>query len=89
MQKKRTLTDLYRFPGCKPKSTVHGVFGDPYARVINLERQEKKLFVGYVERFIGPFVLAKSDWSVISPAEAQGFISNWKSGASYAGSAAL
>lgn len=88
MQKRRSLTDLYRFPGCKPKSTVHGIFGDPHARIIKLERLEKKLFAGYAERFIEPFVLAKSDWSEISPAEAQGFISNWKSGVSYAGGAA-
>jgi len=69
--------------------TVHGVFGDPHARVIKLVRQGKKPFAGYVARSIEPIVLAKYAWSEISPAEAPGFISNWKSGASCAEGAAL
>jgi len=88
MRKRRTLSDLYRFPGCKPKKTVHGVFGDPHARVIKLVRQGKKLRVGYAARFIEPIVLAKSGWFAISPAEAPGFISNWKFGAFSVGGAA-
>jgi hypothetical protein len=88
MRKRRVLSDLYQFPGCKPKRTVHGVFGNPHARVIKLVRQGKKLFVGYAARSIEPIVLAKSDWSAIFPAEAPGFISNWKSGASCAEGAA-
>lgn len=89
MHKRRTLSDLYHFPGCKPKGAVHGVFGDPRARVIKLVRQGKKLLVGYVARFIEPIVLAKSDWSAIFPAGAPEFILNWKSGASCAAGAAL
>ncbi len=81
MRKRQTLSELYHFPGCKPKRTVHGVFGDPHARVIKLTRQGKKLLVGYAARFIEPIVLAKSDWSEISPAGAPGYISNWKFGA--------
>jgi hypothetical protein len=89
MHKRRTLSDLYYFPGCKPKKTVHGVFGDPNARVIKLVRQGKKLLVGYAGRFIEPIALAKFDWSAIFPLVAPGFILNWKSGASCAGGAAL
>lgn len=88
MRKRRVLSDLYQFPGCKPKSTVSGVFGDPHARVIKLVRQGKKLFVGYVAQSIEPVVLEKSVWSAISPAGAPEFTSNWKSGAFYVGSAA-
>jgi hypothetical protein len=88
MRKRQTLSDLFHFPGCKPKRTVHGVFGDPNARVIKLVRQGKKLFVGYAAQFIGPFVLARSDWSAISPAVVPGFISNWKFGASCVGGVA-
>lgn len=88
MRERRVLSDLYQFPGCKPKRTVHGVFGDPHARVIKLVRQGKKLLVGYAAQFIEPIVLAKSDWFAISPAEAPGFISNWKSGACCVGGAA-
>jgi hypothetical protein len=82
MRKRRTLSDLYHFPGCKPKTTVHGVFGAPHARVIKLVRRGKKLLAGYVVRFIEPTVPAKSDWSAIFPAGAPGFISNWKFGTS-------
>jgi hypothetical protein len=82
MRKRRDLSDLYQFPGCKPKRTVHGVFGDPHARVIKLVRRGKKLFVGYVALFIELIAPARSDWSVIFPAEAPGFISKWKFGAS-------
>ena len=41
MSKRRTLSDLYRFPGCRPKKAVKGIFGDPRARVIKLERRKK------------------------------------------------
>jgi hypothetical protein len=89
MRKRRSLSDLYQFPGCKPKRTVRGVFGDPHARVIKLVRRGKKLLAGYAAQFIAPIVLAKSEWFAISPAEAPGFISNWKSGVFCAGGAAL
>jgi len=88
MRKRQSLSELYQFPGCKPKKTVHGVFGDPHARVIKLVRQGKKLFVGYAARSIEPIVLVRSDWSAIFPAEAPGYISNWKSDASGAEGAA-
>jgi hypothetical protein len=88
MRKRRTLSDLYHFPGCKPKKTVSGVFGDPHARVITLVRRGKKLLAGYAVQFIEPAVLAKSDWSAIFPAGAPGFISNWKSGTSSVAGAA-
>ena len=78
MRKRRSLSDLYRFPGCKPKKTVHGVFGDPHARVITLVRRGKKLHVGYAALFIELIAPARSVWSAISPAGALEFISNWK-----------
>jgi hypothetical protein len=89
MRKRRTLSDLYGFPGCKPKTIIHGVFGDSHARVIKLVRRGKKLLAGYAARFIEPTVLAKSDWSAIFPAGAPGFTSNWKSGASCVADAEL
>ena len=88
MRKRRVLSDLYQFPGCKPKMTVHGVFGDPHARVIKLVRQGKKPFAGYVARSIEPIVLEKSGWSAIFPAGAPEFTSNWKFGAFCVGGAA-
>jgi hypothetical protein len=40
---KRRLSDTYRFPGYEPKEKVLGVFGDPRARIVRLERTGKKL----------------------------------------------
>jgi hypothetical protein len=45
MGRKRRLVDLYRFPAFRPRATVRGVFGDPKARVVRLERRGKKLCV--------------------------------------------
>jgi hypothetical protein len=82
MRKRRTLSDLYCFPGCKPKSIVHGVFGDSHARVIKLVRRGKKQPVGYAALLTGRIVRGKSAWYGISPAVAPEFISNWKFGTS-------
>jgi hypothetical protein len=38
----RQLRDVYRFPGFEPLATVHGVFGDPRAVVVTLQRRGKK-----------------------------------------------
>ena len=51
MEKKRQLLDEYRFPGFRPRSDVHGVFGDPRARVIRLERKQKKRSVDVVGKY--------------------------------------
>ncbi len=37
-KRKRRLWDTYAFPGFRPRPTVHGIFGDPKARVITLIR---------------------------------------------------
>jgi hypothetical protein len=44
MRKLRRLWDTYRFPGFRPRSTVQGIFGDPKARVVYLERRGEKRF---------------------------------------------
>ncbi|MDH5562025.1 MAG: hypothetical protein OEY91_00145 [Nitrospirota bacterium] len=41
MPKKRSLLDAYRFPGFRPRARIKGIFGDPQARVIRLERRQK------------------------------------------------
>ena len=38
-KRKRRLWDTYAFPGFRPRPTVHGIFGDPKARVITLNRR--------------------------------------------------
>lgn len=50
----RRLADTYRFPGFRPSSTVHGIFGDPKARVVRLLRRGKKRAVGSVDAGRGP-----------------------------------
>ena len=50
---KRNLLDEYRHPGCRPKAEIRGVFGDPYARVIRLERTQKKQSAAPVGQCIG------------------------------------
>jgi hypothetical protein len=52
MGKKRKLLDEYRFPGFRPRAETEGIFGDPKARVIKLERTQKKQYAGNVGRFI-------------------------------------
>ena len=47
MQKRQRMVDLYAFPGFRPRAGVVGVFGDPNARVVRLERRGKKPAVGY------------------------------------------
>ena len=42
MKRKRQLNDEYTFPGFRVKPVVHGVFGDPKARVVTLVRRSKK-----------------------------------------------
>ena len=50
----RRLWDAYAFPGFRPRPTVRGVFGDPKARVITLERRSKKRSAAaVVERSLG------------------------------------
>ena len=42
MKRKKTLLDEYRFPGCRPRARLKGVFGDPLAQVVALVRTQKK-----------------------------------------------
>lgn len=41
-KKRKNLLDQYRFPGCRPKAGIKGVFGDSHAVVISLQRVQKK-----------------------------------------------
>ncbi len=45
-KRQRRLSDAYSFPGFRPQPTVRGVFGDPDARIITLDRRAKKRFAG-------------------------------------------
>ena len=80
--------DAYCFPGFRPQPIVHGVFGDPKARVIKLKRRSKKRFaaVAVVSRWAG--TIAGCAGYVICRAATLGFISKWRCGGSTAAIAA-
>ena len=40
----KQLRDLYRFSGFVPQARLRGIFGDPRAVVITLQRRRKKRF---------------------------------------------
>jgi len=42
MQKILRLPDTYRFPGFRPAAVIRGIFGDPKARIVTLQRRRKK-----------------------------------------------
>jgi hypothetical protein len=42
MRKIMRLPDTYRFPGFRPAAVVRGIFGDPKARIVTLQRRRKK-----------------------------------------------
>jgi transposase len=57
-KRRRRLWDAYAFAMFRQRSTVRGVFGDPKARVITLERRSKKTTCGCCGR-------TQSGWYVI------------------------
>ena len=88
MLKRRTLSDLYLFPGFRPKKTVYGIFGDSHARVIKLARRGKKLSVAFAARFTGTVVIADSALSATCLVAMPGSTLNWKSDVSSVGDVA-
>ena len=36
------LPDTYGFPGFRPAAIVRSIFGDPKARIVTLQRRQKK-----------------------------------------------
>jgi len=84
----RRLWDAYAFPGFRPRPTVRGVFGDPKARVITLERRSKKRRAAtVVARSRGGTTGARVRFA-ISPAAIRVSISNSRFGVSNADVAA-
>lgn len=54
MAKLKRLLDIYRFAGFVPRPKVRGVFGDPLAVVISLQRRRKKRSAGSVDGSFAP-----------------------------------
>jgi len=86
MGKKKTLLDEYRFPGYSPRAGIKGIFGDPKARVIRLERIQKKRYAVVAAQHIGAITTRRCDEYGIYPAEMHGYTWKWKYGEYSAGS---
>jgi hypothetical protein len=83
----RRLLDVYQFPGFRPKAQIKGIFGDPKACVLQLERRQKKQCAGGAVRGVGVTTTARRGLSGTSPVEMRGFIWKWQCGESFAGGA--
>ena len=81
------LLDTYRFPGFRPKATVHGIFGDPKARVVVLGRLRKKRPVAPADKRTEPSTTASCVVSATCLAVTRASTWRSRSGASLAGGA--
>jgi len=63
MRKIMRLPDTYRFPGFRPAATVRGIFGDPKARIVSLQRRRKKRPVAFAANPSAPITTASGGGS--------------------------
>jgi len=77
MRKSKRLLDEYRFPGFHPVAKIKGKFGDSKARIIPLDRYQKKQHVVVAEQFIGAIMTTKHDLFVIYHVVLCEFIWRW------------
>jgi len=82
MGKKRRLLDEYQFPGFRPRSEIQGIFGDTKARVIRLERTQKKRHAVVAAWCIAAITTKQCDGYGIDPVEMPGYGWRWKFGES-------
>src|SRR4030065_2749913 len=76
-RKRPRLLAAYRFPGFRPLEEIHGIFGDPKARVVTLVRRSKKQSALPAAGRIRVGTTARRAGCAISPAAIRGFI--WRS----------
>src|SRR2546427_13143127 len=79
-KRRRRLWDAYSFPGFRPQPTVRGIFGNPKARVITLNRRSKKrpAAVAITSRWVG--TTERSAACAIFRAATLGYFWNWRYG---------
>lgn len=82
MHKHKRLTDAYRFPGWTPLRTVKGVFGDPKAIVVRLNRRQKKQSVQSAHSRREASTTARYAAFVIFPAVTGACMWSWRFAAS-------
>ncbi len=80
MRKYKQLTDSYRFFGYEPQKEITGIFGDPKAIIICLNRIKKKQSVHYAQKLIRVITTEKSDTYVIFLVAINEYISQLKYG---------
>lgn len=80
MKTKKTLRELFSFPGFNAQLQLQGVFGDQKARIVELRRQKKERYVQAVARAIAAITILKSDKCAISMLWDGAFISALNSG---------
>jgi hypothetical protein len=61
VKERRTLRELFSFPGFYAQGQLKGVFGDPKARIVELRRQKKGRYVPDVVGAIAAITIANSD----------------------------
>jgi hypothetical protein len=86
-RKVRRLADAYKFPGFRTLQTVHGIFGDPHARLIRLVRRGKKRSAVPAERFTSAGTTAGNVEREICRVGVTAFTWSWKCDGSIAGTA--
>ena len=85
MHKQKRLVDAYGFKGFEPNEEVIGIFGDPQARVIRLNRREKKQSVLSAVVRTKAFTTERFAEFATSPVEIHASIWRWRSAASTVG----
>jgi hypothetical protein len=74
MAKRKQLVDEYRFSGFRPLATVKVHPDDPDARIITLQRRQKKRCAAAAEPHITYFTIGGHGLSATFPVETLGFI---------------
>jgi len=88
MSKKRYLEADYCPAGCRVRRATRGVFGDPHARIVTLERLQKKHTADAARDWRLAFTIARPNRFATCPAGRRGFTWQWKFDASIASGAA-
>ena len=83
-KRNRRLWDTYSFSGFRPEPTVRGIFGDPKARVITLNRRSKKQRAGVAVASRWAGTTARSAGCAICRAGTRGYFWSWRCGGSSA-----
>jgi len=87
-KRQQRLSDGYSFAGFRARAGVRGVFGDPNARIVCLDRRSKKRFAVVAGRFITAGTTVRNGKFATCLAQDFGLLWNSKCDASPAAAAA-